>query len=206
VNFGRRRFALVAVGLLGAWLPPAALGADADPAVTSVRAFYVVLLDGMKRAATLGIRGRYDRFAPAVRATFDLPAMTRIAVGPAWNMITPDEQMALVEAFSRMTIATYANRFDGFSGERFEVEPITEARNANRIVRTKIIPVKKDPVALNYLFHQSPEGWKAIDVHLTGTISELATKRSEFSSLLKAGGAPALITSLRERGDKLLAG
>lgn len=203
MNSARRKFALAA---LAAAFAPMSLGAEADPAVARISAFYDVLLDGMKRASALGIRGRYDRFAPAVRATFDLPAMTRIAVGPAWKTIAAEQQAALIEQFARMTIATYASRFDGYSGERFEVEPATEARNANRIVRTKIIVANKEPVALNYLLQQTAEGWQAIDVYLTGTISELATKRSEFGALLKAGGAPALIDSLRQRADKLLAG
>ena len=43
-----------------------------------------------------------------------------------------------------------------------------------------------------------------IDVYLSGTISELATRRSEFGSILKSAGAEALIANLRERTEKLL--
>jgi phospholipid transport system substrate-binding protein len=39
---------------------------------------------------------------------------------------------------------------------------------------------------------------------LSGTISELATKRSEFGAILKAGGPPALIESLRQQYEKLM--
>lgn len=206
MNSARRQLVLVPLGLLAAAIAPLAFGAEADPAVARISAFYDVLLDGMKRAKALGIRGRYEKFAPAVRATFDLPAMTRIAVGPAWNTLDPQQQAALIEQFSRMTIATYASRFDGYSGERFEVEPASEARNANRIVHTKIIIPNKEPVLLNYLLQQTADGWPAIDVYLTGTISELAIRRSEFGALLKSGGTPALLDSLRQRADKLLAG
>jgi phospholipid transport system substrate-binding protein len=83
---------------------------------------------------------------------------------------------------------------------------VTEPRNANRIVRTKLIPKQKEPVVLNYLCHETADGWKAIDVYLSGTISELATRRSEFSAILKSGGAAALIESLQRRADKMLAG
>jgi len=48
--------------------------------------------------------------------------------------------------------------------------------------------------------------WKAVDVFLDGTISELASRRAEFTSILKSGGPDALISSLRQQGDKLLAG
>jgi phospholipid transport system substrate-binding protein len=181
------------------------MAAETDPAVARIRSFYDALLETMKRAEALGVKGRYEKLAPAVRATFDLPAMTRIAVGPEWKSLKPEQQTAILEQFERMTIATYASRFDGYDGERFEVDPMTEPRNANRIVRTKLIPKQKEAVILNYLFHQTSDGWKAIDVYLSGTISELATRRSEFSAILKSGGPAALVDSLKRRADKMLA-
>jgi phospholipid transport system substrate-binding protein len=46
--------------------------------------------------------------------------------------------------------------------------------------------------------------WKVVDIYLTGTISELATRRSEFAALLKSGGPNALIESLRQKTEKLM--
>lgn len=204
-----RRRALVALvstaglGLAGIALP--SIAADADPAVARITGFYDALLDSMKAAKRTPVKARFEKLDAPVRATFDLPAMTRIAVGPAWSTLSADDQKALTDQFSRMTVATYANRFDGFSGERFEVDPSTEARGANKIVKSKLVKSNGEPVALNYLVHQTPDGWKATDVYLSGTISELASRRSEFGTLLKNGGAKALVDSLRERADKLLA-
>jgi len=184
---------------------PAYAGDDAgDPAVARVRAFYDSLLIVMKQAKELGIRGRYDKLAPAIRGTFDLAAMTRIAVGPDWNAIPSEQQTALIDSFTRMTNATYANRFDGYSGERFEVEPVPEARSTGRIVRTKLIQSTGEPIALNYLLRGSGDNWKVVDVYLSGTISELATRRSEFGAILKSGGPNALIESLRQQAEKLM--
>jgi phospholipid transport system substrate-binding protein len=190
--------------LLGVALPAFVRAAETDPAVAPIRAFYDALLAVMKQAGPLGVRGRYDKLAPVIRATFDLTAMTRIAVGPEWTAIPPEQQAALQDAFAYRTIATYANRFDGYSGESFEVEPETLARNNGRIVRTKIIRPKDEPVTLNYLMRGSGDAWKVVDVYLTGTISELATQRSEFAAILKSGGAPALIESLKQQADKLM--
>ena len=183
----------------------AAFAAETDPAAARIRAFCDVLLETMKQAASLGVKGRYNKLAPAVRATYDLPAMTRIAIGLTWKTLAPEQQSALVEQFSRMSIATYASRFDGYDGERFEVDPATEPRNANRIVHTRIMRKQGDPVTLNYLCQETPDGWKAIDVYLNGTVSELATRRAEFAAILKAGGAQALIEMLQGRADKMLA-
>jgi phospholipid transport system substrate-binding protein len=202
----KRRQLLLAVGgtLAVVALPGLVSAAGSDPSVAPIRAFYDALLAVMKQAAQLGVRGRYDKLAPVIRSTFDLEAMTRIAVGPDWTTIPPEQQAALQDAFARMTIATYANRFDGYSGESFEVDSEVVTRNTGRVVRTKIIRPKDDPVTLNYLMRASGDTWKVVDIYLTGTISELATQRSEFGAILKAGGAAALIDSLKQQFDKLM--
>jgi len=201
----RRRVLLRFAALLCAPALPAWAQSEAtDAAVTRLRAFYDALLSVMKQGDKLGIRGRYEKLTPIVRSTFDLAAMTRIAVGPEWNSIPPEQQAALIEHFSQMTIATYANRFDAYSGERFEVEPVAEARNTGRIVRTRLIPSSGEPVTLNYLMRGSGDAWSVVDVYLTGTISELATRRSEFGAILRSGGPTALIESLRQQTEKLM--
>jgi phospholipid transport system substrate-binding protein len=201
----RRQAILACASLLAALATRAsAQSGVSDPAVARIQAFYDVLLAVMKEAQKLGIRGRYEKLTPAIRATFDLAAMTRIAVGPDWTSIAPEQQTALIESFTRMTIATYANRFDGYSGERFEVEPATESRSTGRIVRTRLIQSTGEPVALNYLMRGPGDSLKVVDVYLAGTISELATRRSEFDAILKSGGPSALVESLRQQADKLV--
>jgi phospholipid transport system substrate-binding protein len=203
----RRRWLRVGAAFFAAAATPAWPEATAaDPAVKPIGAFYDSLLSVMKQAKELGIRGRYDRLSAPIRATFDLAAMTRIAVGTEWNSFSPADQTALVDNFTRMTIATYASRFDGYSGERFEVEPESEARASGRMVHTKLIQSNGEPIALNYLLRDSGGSWKVVDVYLTGTISELATRRSEFAAILKSGGPGALIASLQQKTDALLRG
>jgi phospholipid transport system substrate-binding protein len=183
-----------------------ARGDDSRPedVTAPIRAFYAILLNVMQHAAELRVQGRYDKLAPVVGATFDLAAMTRIAVGPPWSSFAADTQAALVDGFTRMTIATYAARFDGYSGERFDVDAVVETRTAGRVVHTQLVKANGEPVVLNYLMRASGGRWRAVDVYLTGTISELATRRSEFSAILDAGGPAALVESLRQQTDKLL--
>ena len=191
--------------LLASGTLPARAQAD-DPAVARIRTFYDALLATMKQADRLGVRGRYEALAGPIRQTYDLPAMTRIAVGPDWNSISLAEQTALIEQFSRMTIATYASRFDGYGGERFEIAPTAETRTTGRLVRTKIVQSKGEAVALDYLMRGSGSEWKVVDVYLTGTISELATRRAEFSAILKSGGAATLVKTLQQQADQQLQG
>jgi len=202
----RRRQACLGIGVLmaGFALAVRAQNRDTDPATAPIRTFYDALLSVMKQADSLWVRGRYDKLAPVIRATFDLPAMTRIAIGPDWSAIPSEQQTALVDAFSQMTIATYANRFNGYAGESFEVDPEVQSRNTGRIVRTRLLRTKEEPVTLNYLMRGSGDAWKIVDVYLSGSISELATKRSEFGAILKSGGPAALIDSLRQQYERLM--
>jgi phospholipid transport system substrate-binding protein len=102
-----------------------------------------------------------------------------------------DQQAALLDNFARMTIATYANRFDGWSGRAFEVDAEVVPRNNGRIVRTKLVRPKERAVTLNYLMRGTGDNWKVVEIYLSGTISELATQRSEFGAILKARRAAA---------------
>jgi phospholipid transport system substrate-binding protein len=187
-------------------MPLRAAGENLDPAASQIESFYAALLETMKQGKELGIEGRYKKLAPVIEETFDLPAMTAIAVGPTWPSIPADKQTALVDAFRHMTIATYARNFNSYNGELFEVEPKVETRNANRIVRTRLIQKGKEPVSLSYLMHQTGSAWKVIDVYYMGAISQLAARRSEFSATLKTGGPDALQQKLRELGDRLMTG
>jgi phospholipid transport system substrate-binding protein len=201
-----RRGALRALGALPGAVAAPAFGAndEANIVTAPVRTFYDALLDAMRRAKALGVHGRYDALAPVIRATFDLAAMTRISVGPRWNSIPPEQQTALIDGFTRMTIATYASRFDGYSGERFEVDPAVETRKTGSVVHTRLVQSNGEPIAINYLMRRSAAGWKVVDVYLTGAISELATRRSEFGAILDAGGPTKLIDSLKQQTDQLL--
>ena len=203
-DFRRRRTLCAAIALAGAIAMPARADESANAIIAPVRAYCDALLDVMKRANQLGVKGRYEKLAPVISATFDLAAMTRISVGTQWTSLPPATQAALIDAFSRITIATYASRFDGYSGERFEIDPTVEARNAGQIVNTRLIKSDGGAVVLNYLMRMSGGKWKVVDIYLTGTISELATRRSEFSSILDTGGPQALIESLHQQTDKLL--
>jgi phospholipid transport system substrate-binding protein len=193
----------VAICLL---LPANGFAAAGDAAATRVDSFYTALLNTMKQAKQLGVKGRYDKLAPVLGSTYDLALMSKIAVGQNWNSLSAAEQQGIVVAFTRMTTATYANRFDDFSGEQFEVLETADQPNGDKIEKTRIVQSDGEAVQLNYLMRNTGSGWKIIDVYLNGTISELASRRAEFGAILRSGGPNALVSALTKQGDKLLGG
>jgi phospholipid transport system substrate-binding protein len=205
---GPTRRLLLSMGLAlaaAASLPRPAQAQEQPSAV--VDRFHATLIEMMRSARQLGTRGRYERLRPAMDAAFDLPAMTRIAIGPAWARMTPEQQSGLVQAFSEWSVATYANQFNGYSGESFTIQGETTLGSGDRMVRTTLNRVNDAPVQLNYLMRSSANGgWRIVDVYLTGTISELASRRSEFATVLQAGGPERLAEELRQRTAGLLQG
>lgn len=199
-----RRSILIAAIALSLVPPVGARAAAATDAVATVHAFYDALLQAMKRGPQLGFAGRRDLLAPAVRRAFDLPTMTQITIGPQWASLAPDDRQKLIRAFSDYSIATYANRFDSYSGEKFNVDPkAAPSADGDVIVRSTLQPSQGTPVELDYLMHKSGSGWKIIDVYLSGTISQLASQRSEFTSVMRNGGVTALIQKLQSKTAQL---
>ena len=180
--------------------------AAADPRAT-IDAFYGALLSVMKNGQKLGFAGRREQLVPAVTQAFDLPAMTRLVVGLQWPSIPAAEQQQLISAFSDFSIATYASQFDDYSGESFEVEPKTDPAPGNDvIVHTKLVQPNDKPVQLDYLLRSSQEKWRIIDVYLSGTVSQLAARRSEFSAVLRESGVAGLVALLKQKTAQLASG
>ena len=181
-------------------VPPAQAQA-ADASAAQVQGFYDTLTAAMKMGGSA--KGRYDRLKPTVEKAFDLPAMTATAVGPSFAAMSDAEKKALIEAFSRMTIANYAKSFDSYSGEKFTVEPASVARGSDKFVKSTM-KTSSETIAFNYRTHQVGSDWKITDVYLAGNISQMAQKRSDFASTLASGGAAGLTKRINALTDQML--
>ncbi len=180
-----------------------------------VRKLADALIATMKEAEALGFDGRRDRLGPVLRQTFDFGFMARLALGGQWSGLDAAEQARFVELFGDMSVATFAARFDGYGGQHFEVQAPREGPRGTKLVPTRLIhpDPEKAPVTISYLMRETDDGWQAVDVYLKGTYSELATKRSEYTSIVRREGYDALvrrlrskIAELRETGDPARSG
>ncbi|MGD0143983.1 MAG: ABC transporter substrate-binding protein [Rhizomicrobium sp.] len=199
--------ALALTFALAAFAPARAADATiADPAAKQVETFHAALIDTMKRGHDLGMMGRYKALEPAIDAAFDFPTMMRFIVGPTWATMSDTDHKSLTDAFRRLTIANYASNFDNFNGQHFTIDSNVIQRDSDRIVQTVFVPVGDKPVPLLYRMRQSGQTWKIIDIFLEGYVSELATRRSDFSATVAAGGAAALMKKMNTLADTILAG
>lgn len=167
----------------------------------TVERLNAALLEVMQNAEALGYRGRYDKLAPVVRESFDFPAMARVIVGSHWSSMSAAQRQAFTEAFADYSIGVFADRFDGYDGERFEVLGEQPGRRGAVLVQNRIVRTDDDPVAINYLTQPENDGanWRIVDTILGGTASELATRRSEYDGIIRKLGIEALIQALKDR-------
>lgn len=161
------------------------------------------LVDVLRNAETLGYRGRAEALAPVLRDSYDLALMARVAVGRHWKGLDAGQRRDLVDAFSRLTVATYAFRFDGYSGQRFEVLSQSPVGKADRMVRSRILSPGDEPVILGYLMRRNRDGWRIVDVFLKERYSELAVRRAEFSGVIRRQGFAALIAAIETKTRKM---
>jgi len=173
-----------------------------DPAASQVQTLSASLLQSMQAGPAEPMTERYRRLEPVINQVIGLPLMTRLAVGPEWTNFSPEQQTAVIAAFSRFTIANYAHNFREFSGEKFEIDDVV-SRGEDKVVRTRIIPPHDQPVSLQYRMREVDGVWKVIDVYSDG-VSELTLRRDDFVAAIAAGGVPTLLAHLRKLGDDLM--
>jgi phospholipid transport system substrate-binding protein len=190
--------ALVAVTLLG--LGQTAGASEPTEAVEEINA---ALIDVMKNADSLGYEGRYERLAPVLERHFNFPLMARVAVGRHWSELSEEQREKLVERFARVSVATFAARFDGYSGESFRVKGQQPGLRGSILVNNDLIKSDGDAIPINYLLRQADERWRVVDVYLDAKYSELAMKRSEYSSVIRRKGFDGLMASIEHEISKL---
>ena len=188
---------LAAAALLGLAVPASAQQAP-------IAALNGALMAAMKAGKSVGFAQRAAGLAPAVDAAFDLPGILRGAVGLRWAAIPPEQQARLLTAFRAFTIASYTANFSDYGGQTITVVPPLRPVGGDQVVQTSIVSAGKTD-RIDYQMRQVDGAWKAEDVLLDGSISNVAVQRSDFRKLL-GGDAGKLIDSLNQRAADLASG
>jgi phospholipid transport system substrate-binding protein len=195
---GRTSRALLALVAVAAFVAAADPVPAVPPATAAIERLNATLLDVMKNAEKLGFEGRRAQLEPVLDATYDFPAMAQRSLGPAFAKLDEAQRARFVQAFRGMTLRTYATRFTGWAGERFETKGQEDSVAGTVIVRS-VVHAENEDVSLDYRLRDTPSGWRVIDVYLRGTVSELALRRSEYSAVLEREGFEALLSALERK-------
>ncbi|WP_446808344.1 ABC transporter substrate-binding protein [Methylomonas sp. 2BW1-5-20] len=156
------------------------------------------LLGVMKQGKELGFQGRYDKLDVAVKKSHDLPKIARIVVGKQWEELTAEQQNKLETVFSKLSVSAYAHNFKDYSGESFTFASEEETGRGGVVIHTNLhIPGEKD-VKFDYMMKKKDDSWQIINIIADG-VSDLALKRSDYTSVLSRDGFDALIAKITEK-------
>ena len=135
--------------------------------------------------------------------TYNIERMLALIIGDVWKTSISKDQMALKKVFEEYIAKNYILRFKKIKSLEFGKLEINQAGKNYRIAKTKLIINSKDVVPLNYLLDQTNNSWKIFDVLIDGSISEIATKKSEFKSFTNQDDLKPLLEALQKKNSTL---
>lgn len=156
------------------------------------------LIGVMKKGGDLGYQGRYELIAGEIAKTHDLPAIAQLSVGRHWSGLKDEEKHQLTTTFSRLSFSTYAERFHGYKGERFERVEEKDLPHGAKLVKSLLIQSGGKMIHFDYFLHRLRGRWLILNIIVDG-VSDLATKRSQYNSVITSDGFPALLQKLKDQ-------
>jgi phospholipid transport system substrate-binding protein len=156
------------------------------------------LLETMKKAHELGYSGRYKTLDPVVSGVFDFPMVSRLVIGRHWKGLTESQRTSFIDTFTKLSIATYAYRFDSFSNEEFRQVAEDKLKQERTLVKTELKKSDGDVVRLDYVLQLKDSHWLIVNVIADG-VSDLSLKRADYSAILKEKGYDALLAMLNDK-------
>ena len=164
---------------------------------TVIENLHQTIIQVMKESKDLGYDGRYNVLEPVVEDSFDFKTIARIVMGRHWKKLDDQQKTEFINVFSRLSIATYASRFNSFSGETFDSLSNKEMKKGRMLVKTQLVTNDR-VVPFNYVLHNTDDGWRIINVIADG-ISDLSLKRSDYSTIMKTEGFETLVKKLLKK-------
>lgn len=204
-HFSKRFVGMICAAALAAVIPVCTMStavAEALAPTATVDRLHSALIEAMKDADALGFVGRKEKLTPVITESFDLAFICKVILGRRWDQLSRDEHAQMINTFTRLTITTYAARFDGFSGESFRIVEEKPMNRGRELVRTELVRPSDEPVHLDYVLHQAQGRWRIVNVVAEG-VSDLSLKRADYGSVIKRDGFETLIQRLKAQIDDL---
>lgn len=172
--------------------------ADDTAAVAVIEKFHANLINIMQNADKLQFQGRYDTLAPVLESSFDTPLISQVILSRYWSELNEEQQKQFVDLFNRLSISTYASRFDSYSGETFKTTSVEELKKGRLLIKTEMTRQNDKPVKFDYLVHQNAGNWYIISVIADG-INDLSLKRAEYAAIISDKGFDNLVNEIENK-------
>ena len=196
---------LVAAFLAASVFPRIAV---ADELSNGARTF----VEGMTKDAITMLTGkditreeRAQRFRSLMNKNFSIKGIAKFVLGRHYRKATKTDQTDYLKLYEDLMVATYADRFARYSGERFLIKKSEMRGKKDVIVYTTMVKAGNGakPLKVDWRVRKKGEIFTIIDVMVEG-ISMIMTQKSEFSSFIKSSGGnfKNLLAELEKRVDE----
>ena len=145
-----------------------------------------------------------NKMQKVISDTYDVERMLFLIIGEAWKVSEDKPRANLKKVFEEYIAKNYIRRFSSINKLEFDKLNIKKVGNNYLMAKTKLIINSNDEVAFSYLLNQTNKNWKIFDVLIDGSISEIATKKSEFKSFIKEDDIKPLLEALKKKNSMLL--
>lgn len=143
----------------------------------------------------------------------DFITASKWVLGQYWDGASKEQKIEFIKTFRTLLLRFYSSALTEYLNthdEKLDMSLMTfqepgQAENGQVTVRSEVKPKTGKPVPIYYQMHQTAKGWKVFDVSVEG-VSVITTYKTSFSTEIQQKGLDALISSLKERNAKLLAG
>ena len=162
-----------------------------------------LLHDGLRKSHKENFKN-YNLIKNLVAQTYNVEKMISIIIGKKWNQIKAVKQKEIISVFNEYVIKNYIKRFKKIKQIDFENLSSKEVRKNYYLVKTKLKILEEEDVKIDYLLIKNNDEWKIFDVLLAGSVSEIATKKSEFNSFISNNNIEGLIQALKSKNSVLL--
>ena len=134
-----------------------------------------------------------------VSDTYDIKKMSKIILGNSWTLSNPSERERFIKVFNSYISSNYIDRFQNKKEFDYQYRGIDSLGENYRIAYTIFKFGKKERLKINYMLIKNQNKWLIFDILLNGSISEIATKKSEFKETLSNGGINSLISLISKK-------
>ena len=138
-----------------------------------------------------------------INKTYYTERMLNMIIGDSWKNVNNQTKKKMIDVFEEYIAKNYIKRFSKIKFPKFT--NLEEKNVGNyKMIKSHLILSKDEKVSINYLLSIKNEQWKIFDVLLAGSVSEIATKKSEFKSFIKDGDINPLIEALSKKNKVLI--
>jgi phospholipid transport system substrate-binding protein len=143
----------------------------------------------------------YELVDTLVLPHFDFAAMTDLALGRYSDQVSPEQRPEIISEFRRLLVRTYSSALLEYTDQSVVFLPMEGSEADGEVtVRAEIQQAGGFPIPIDYLLHNSDDGWKVVDVSVDD-VSLVTNYRSSFARAIKKDGVDGLIQTLRARNE-----